>query len=144
MKNKIPIAVLLLTAATFFVGGSAAAQKSPVSYAGGPGPTAPVHIGGYGDRYGHGIRVRPRPAPRRIWVPGHYELVMKQVWVPGWTEKIWVEPVYEWRDDYRRGPYRVLIRPGHWRDVYHPGHYEMQRVRVWRPGYWRTGWGVRR
>ena len=144
MKYKIPIAVFFLTVATFFVGESAAAQRGPASYSGGPDRNAPVYVGGYGDRYGHAIRIRPRPAPRRIWVPGHYQWVTRQVWVPGWTEKIWIEPVYEYRDDYRRGRYRVLVRPGFWKDVYHPGHYESHRVRVWRPGYWRTGWGVYR
>jgi hypothetical protein len=101
---------------------------------------AQVSVGRYsGARtYGNGA---PRPvrasyASSRIWVPGHYETVDQRVWVPGRTERVWIEPRYE----LALGPcgtrVRVLIATGHWRTVHHPGHYEIRRVKVYRPGCW--------
>jgi hypothetical protein len=75
-------------------------------------------------------------AASRAWIPGHYETLHERVWVPGWTERIWIEPAFEWR----RGPcgarFRVQVCAGYWRSVHHPGHYEIRAIRVWRPGYW--------
>jgi hypothetical protein len=88
---------------------------------------------GYTHGYSHGYTAS------RVWVPGWYETVSERVWVPGRTERIWVEPVYEYRPVYHVGacgPVRVLVRAGYWRTIHHPGHYELRRVRVYRPGYW--------
>ncbi len=62
----------------------------------------------------------------------------KQVWVPGCAERVWIEPVYEWRLDYCGNRYQVLVRGGHWEEIVQPGHYESQRVKIWKPGYWRN------
>jgi hypothetical protein len=73
-------------------------------------------------------------ASRLVWVPGSYATEYRRVWIPGRTERVWVEPVY----GVRVGACgtRVLIRAGHWKTVHHPGHYETRAVRVHRPGHW--------
>ena len=140
MKARIPIATIFLAAATLFLGESAAAQRRPIteSYSHGPNQEScvPGIYGGHG-QYGRTVKIRAHSIPRRVWTPGHYEWVMQQVWVPGCAEKVWVEPVYEWRLDYRGNRYQVLVRGGHWEEVIQPGHYESRQVQVWRPGYWR-------
>jgi len=74
-------------------------------------------------------------APRRVWVPGHHETRLEQVWVPGCSERVWVEPVFELRLGSCRTWIRVEVAPGHWRTVQHPGHYETRAVSVWIPGH---------
>jgi hypothetical protein len=72
----------------------------------------------------------------RIWVPGGYETVRQRVWVAGRTERVWVEPAFEWRIGPCGARVRVQLAAGHWRTIHHPGHYELRPVRVYRPGYW--------
>lgn len=72
----------------------------------------------------------------RVWVPGHYEMREERVWVPGACRRVWVEPVYSWRSDYRGCRRRVLVREGYWESVQEPGHYETRRFRVWVEGCW--------
>ena len=93
---------------------------------------------GYGrSGYGRGGRVISRPYDsRRSWVPGHYEQVARQVWVPARTERIWIEPVYELRCDRYGNQVRVLVRAGYWDEICHPGYYETRYVRTWIPGTW--------
>src|SRR5262245_50891744 len=43
--------------------------------------------GGYAPRYSRGSY-----ASIHVWVPGRYETVQERYWVPGWTERVWVEP----------------------------------------------------
>jgi hypothetical protein len=119
--SKLSIAPLL---ALVLLASAADAQVSIGRYSGAP-------------TYGHGShRVHGSYASSRIWVPGRYETVDQRVWVPGRTERVWIEPVYE----LALGPcgtrVRVLIAAGHWRTVHHPGHYEIRRVKVYRPGCW--------
>ena len=64
------------------------------------------------------------------------EFVHQRVWVPGWTEKVWIEPAFEWRFGSCGTRFRVQIGSGYWRTVHHPGRYETRPVRVWRPGHW--------
>jgi hypothetical protein len=81
-----------------------------------------------------------KPAPHRRsvhWVPGHYETVERDVWVPGTCEKVWIEPCYETRYDACGRPYRVLVKPGHWTTVETPGHFETRCVQVWVEGCWK-------
>ncbi len=86
---------------------------------------------------GHRVTTR-RYAPRKVWVPGRYEMEQQRVWVEGQTRQIYVPPVYETRCDYRGRAYQVQISAGHYRVVRDPGCYEFRRVRVWKPGFWRV------
>jgi hypothetical protein len=78
-------------------------------------------------------------APCRVWVPGHYAQREKKVWVEGRRTRVWIEPLYEIRRDACGRPIEVCVAPGHYADVFEPGHYETRTVRVWRPGHWRIG-----
>ena len=94
-------------------------------------PAATAQVRGYGvayGRYAHGAT--------RGWVPGHYEVVERSVWVGGGTRRTWVPAVYETRYDGCGRAYRVLLRDGYWRQVALPGRYERRPVRVWVPGRW--------
>lgn len=90
---------------------------------------------------------KPAPVRRLIhsghWVPGHYETVERQVWIPGTCEKLWIEPCYETRYDSCGRPYRVLVAAGHWTTVETPGHYEIRCVQVWVEGCWEPIRGCR-
>ena len=77
-----------------------------------------------------------RESVRQVWVPGHYELVQRRVWVPGAYRQVWVPPVYETRYDYFGRPFQVLIMPGHHVTVQDPGHWEYRDERVWRDPHW--------
>ena len=85
-----------------------------------------TYTGYSGRSYGHG----------RVWIPGRYEVVPRNVWIPGYSERIWVEPIYDLSCDRYGNEVRVLVRAGYYRTHQRPGHYEYQRTRVWRPGHW--------
>src|SRR5215203_4364266 len=53
--------------------------------------------------------------PVRCWVPGHYETVAQQVWVPGCVKRVWCEPVYDTCVDPYGNTTRVLVRQGHYK-----------------------------
>lgn len=97
----------------------------------------------YGRRIGRGslavtIGLPARTcAPARVWVPGRYDVRCERVWIEGCERQVWVEPCYETRWDSCGRPYRVQVRPGHWRPVRDPGRWEQREVRVWIPGHWR-------
>lgn len=76
--------------------------------------------------------------PYRVWIPGRYEIREERVWVEGSCERVWVPAQYESRKDYRGCAYRVVVRPGHWETIRHPGHFETREVRVWVDGHWQT------
>jgi hypothetical protein len=81
--------------------------------------------------------VTPRcDPPRRVYVPGHYETVEHQVWIPATRQRVWCEPVYETRYDSCGRAYTVLVRNGGYEWVTTPGHYEIQTARVWVTGRW--------
>ncbi|MCC6406862.1 MAG: hypothetical protein IT453_06835 [Planctomycetes bacterium] len=88
----------------------------------------------HGDRHDD-RRSECRPS-YRVWVPGHYETREERVWVAGECRRVWVEPVYGWRTDYRGCRSRVQLRAGYWETIEEPGHYETRRVQVWVEGYW--------
>jgi len=73
-------------------------------------------------------------APRRTWVPAHFETREERVWVNGSEQKVWVAPVYDWRYDRCGRPYRVQLTVGHWKTVCAPGHFECRKVQVWVAG----------
>lgn len=72
----------------------------------------------------------------RVWIPGHYEIVDEQVWVPGFEERVWIEPVFELRRDACGEARRVLISAGHFEVRCRAGHFELRSVRMWQPGRW--------
>jgi hypothetical protein len=82
--------------------------------------------------YGHRHRYR------RVWVPGHYEIVHRKVWVPGYTHKVWRPAKYGYRRDRCGFRVRYLVRPAYWQTVYVPGHWDHQTQKVWRPGHYRV------
>jgi hypothetical protein len=70
----------------------------------------------------------------RTWVPGHYETVSRQVWVPGGCEQVWQPAEYGWRHDHCGRRMRVLVRPAGYVTVHTPGRYETVCEQVWVPG----------
>lgn len=84
------------------------------------------YYGNRGYRYGYG----------RVWIAGRYEVVHRKVWVPGYSERIWIEPIYEETCDAYGNASSILVRAGHYKTIRHPGRYEVRREKVWRPGYW--------
>jgi hypothetical protein len=97
-----------------------------VGYSNGPSPS-----------YGRGPGARYRHGPAR-WVPGHHRTVCRQVWVPGFVERVWVEPVFVRRYDVLGRPYQVCVSDGHYEMVQRPGRYETRQFKVWVDGCWRT------
>ena len=77
------------------------------------------------------------PLQHRCWVPGHYETVLTEVWVPGCARHVYVEPVYHSCVDPYGNATRVLVHAGYYQVVQDPGHYETRYVQVWVPGYYR-------
>lgn len=75
-----------------------------------------------------------------VWVPAGYELVPRRVFVPGRCERLWVEPLFELRVDSCGRVSKVCVRAGAWQTIQHPGRYELEYVRVWRPGHWSRTW----
>lgn len=69
-----------------------------------------------------------------IWVPAHYETVVRQVWVEGCFRDVWVDPVYEYRLDHCNRLVKVCVRAGYWARVQDPGHFETRREQVWVDG----------
>jgi hypothetical protein len=67
------------------------------------------------------------PAPA-----GHYALRPTRVWVPGWTESVYVPAKFEYRR-LHGCLVRVLREPAHYETVVHPGYYKIGYARVWVP-----------
>jgi hypothetical protein len=126
MNAKLLSLVLLATLAT---GGAARAQGLQISF------------GEHGGHRAFGVGLwlpAPRPEPRRVWVPGHYETAEQRVWVAGGERREWIPPRYETRYDECGRPYSVLVRQGAWKVERANGHFEVRPVTVWVEGYWRT------
>ena len=85
----------------------------------------------------YGPSCEPRCAPA-VWVPGHYQTVYRQVWVDDCHERVWIEPVYQWRSYGCGRPVRVCVRGGHYERVYRSGRFETRPVRTWVSGSWRS------
>lgn len=77
------------------------------------------------------------PAPRRIWIPAHTEVVHERVYVPGAERRIWVAPSYEKRIDSCGRRYTVKV-PGYWQVQCEPGRWEHIARTVHHPGRWGT------
>jgi hypothetical protein len=78
----------------------------------------------------------PPRAPRKIWVPGRYELVERSVWVPGATRQELVPACYETRYDFCGRPYTVMVRAAYYRTVQDPGCWQQRSERVWVAAHW--------
>jgi hypothetical protein len=79
-------------------------------------------------------RVIVDPIRYRTFVPGHYETRCVEVWVPGCTERVWIEPCYETVVLPCGNVSRVLVREGYFKLIEKPGHFETRHVQVWVPG----------
>lgn len=78
--------------------------------------------------------VRPPPCD---WIPAHYETVVEKVWVAGAEQRVWEPALYEWRRDACGRWFQVCVRPGYWKNVCAPGHFEERARQVWCAGGWR-------
>jgi len=74
---------------------------------------------------------------RRVWVPVRYEIVRRQVYIPGTTERVWRPARYGTRYDNCGYSYRVLVSRGYWDVIRTPGRYVWRAERVRRGGYYR-------
>jgi hypothetical protein len=70
----------------------------------------------------------------RVWVPGHYDTVVKKVWVTGSFQRVWQPARFGWRRDHCGHRVRVLLRPAGYVMVQTAGHWENVTERVWVPG----------
>lgn len=68
------------------------------------------------------------------WIPGHYERYEEQVWIPGETVKVWIEPEYRWEN--RCGMTVQVFYEGHYVYNTYPGHYETVCRERWVDGYY--------
>jgi len=59
-----------------------------------------------------------------------------EVWVPGCTKTVYVEPVFQTLVDPCGRVTRVLVREGHYRTIQEPGHFETRHEEVWVPGHY--------
>lgn len=150
MKLLALSSALLLS--TFLIAPRAAAQEPGLSVAY-HRATSSGHLGvelqlggpGHGRRRSHPSHHRGSPtwtygqrAPQRVWIPGHYESVERQHWVPGTTRRVWVPSLYETRRDWLGRCYKVLVRPGHYETITEPGHWESHTEQVWVEAHWET------
>lgn len=72
------------------------------------------------------------------YVPGRYETVYQQVWVPGYYRTEYVPPVYKHKTVHGV-TFTVLVANGYHTNVWVPGHYTTKTYKVWRDGYWACG-----
>jgi hypothetical protein len=77
------------------------------------------------------------PIPARCFVPGHYETVCSEVWVPGCSRRVYVDPVYDTCVDPCGNVTRVLIREGGFKVIQDRGHFETRCSQVWVSGGYR-------
>lgn len=98
-----------------------------------------------GYRNGHRVeRNRHRHNDHCQYVPGHYEVVQKQVWVPGGLRKEYRPARWGWRYDACGRRVRVLVRPAGYVMVQVPGHWDYVQERIWVAGYYACAHGNRR
>ena len=78
--------------------------------------------------------------PQPVWIPGHYQLVDRRVFVAGCVHQEYVPPVFEerlWRDACGRVHVeRIQTCPATWRTVQGPGKWECITERIWIEGGW--------
>lgn len=93
--------------------------------------------GKHGKHWKHG-RHGPRHRYRRVWVPGHYEIVRTRVWVPAYTHKVRRPAQYGYRRDRCGFRVRYVVRHAHWETIHVPGHWDYRSQKVWRPGHYKV------
>jgi hypothetical protein len=114
--------------------GGAAKYGGPTKAYGKSSYGAPKAYGGYSGPGGfHGYK---HPAPRRVWVAGHWALREQKVWVAGRTERVWRPARFETRYDACGIAFSVQVQAGHYETIQHPGSWEWRTQRVWVPGGW--------
>jgi hypothetical protein len=140
LRPLLPLSIALLAAAPARAGDLSlgvvlGGRHGAVELSYGGGSKGHRYHGGRGPVVA-GCALHGRCTPARIFVPGHYASVEREVWVPACREKVWVDPVYATRHDACGRPVRVLVCEGRWSVRVVPGHYETRCERVWVPaGY---------
>lgn len=64
---------------------------------------------------------------------GHFNVVQERIWVSGGIRRVWVDAVFTTAPDAHGNQVRILVEPGHYRDVKIPGRYEVRERKVWVP-----------
>lgn len=78
-----------------------------------------------------------QPVPKKkTWVPGHYEVQIKQIWQPGHFQEVWVDPVYAEYAYFGNCTVKILVDPGCYKKVWVEGCFKTERCKVWVPGKW--------
>jgi len=135
MKTKMITIALMATLALTLVPASASAQGINLSFG---KHKRGKHFGinlNIGGRH-HRAHRHVHQSCCRQWQPGRLEVRHEQVWVPGCSRKIWVNPVYGTQYDSCGNPMQVLVTPGHYRTVQTGGHYETRPRSIRHPGRW--------
>jgi len=154
-KTLLTAGLFLILSAPAFAGGSNLSFS--IGYAGyHDGLSFGIGYAGHRGHVGYGVgytRHYPAPAPRRVVVreparvqvtyrsTGHWEVHEKKIWVAGFYEKTWVAPKYQeifvpghydahgnWIEGHRE---QRLISQGYYRNEWRPGHYRVERTKVW-------------
>jgi hypothetical protein len=74
---------------------------------------------------------------------GYWRTVTRRVWVGGFYDRVWVEPIYEWRFRRCGTRFRHCVRQGFYDRRWVPGHWAHRTERVWVDCGPRRGWGGR-
>lgn len=132
-RLKVPVlcgAVTVLLLATSAV----SAQGIGVSF-GKHGKNRHVNIG-IGIPIGGGHHGHVHTSSCQRYVPGHYEMVREQAWVPGVARHVWVHPTYRTEYDHCGRAYQVQVTNGYYETVSDPGRYEWVERKVWVHEQW--------
>ena len=131
---------MIRTTQRFFLPLLLAALCAPMSRADGFGISfgGMIHQGAFGIGISTGPLWSPAPCPPRRWVPGHYETVIRPVFVAGCDERVWVPAEYGWvRTRWGRAVW-TCTSPGYYGMIRRPGRYENREFRVWVDGSWQS------
>jgi hypothetical protein len=154
-KTLLTAGLFLILSAPAYAGGSNVSFS--IGYSGCyDGLAVGVGYHGYSGNVGYGVgyaRHYPPYRHRRVVVhhptrvrvkyrsTGHWQVHEKKIWVAGFYEKTWVPPKY--REVFVPGHYdpygnwieghheRRLISEGYYRQEWRPGHYKIERTKVW-------------
>jgi len=122
------LTVALVSAPAWAHGASVSVTSTPYNFyvpniaVGEPHPGQHHHHGHRHGKYCH-------------FVPGHYETIYQQVWVPGHYRQDYVPPVYK-QKRVHGVTFTIMVSNGYHTKVWVPGHYTTKTRQVWRDGYW--------